>query len=45
MNTDERVQEAMQSLRHITGVVDITHLSTDVQERDLITTFPLDAGV
>ena len=39
MSTKEQVQEAVLSLSHIARMVTITHPSTDVQERDLITNF------
>ena len=43
VNTEERVQEAMQSLPHIASEVTVTHLPTDVQERDVVSAF-LSAG-
>ena len=39
MNTDERVQEAMQSLPHLAEEVTITSLPTDVKEDELICAF------
>ena len=39
VNTKERVQEAMQSLPHIASEVTVMHLPTDVQERDMISTW------
>ena len=43
VNTKKRVQEAMQSLPHIASEVTVTHLPTDVQEKDVVSTF-LSAG-
>ena len=39
MNTDERVQEALQSLPHLAEEVTITSLPTDVKEDELICAF------